>query len=111
MSLEMRMAIYKQKLTYILTSLTATFHQIATKNLDAISTLTVAATAHGLDNEQTWPFVTLSAFQHRALTVRSLSGALLLTMNPIVSLEQKEAWENYSFYSEAAAWHAEGLGK
>jgi hypothetical protein len=95
--------------TFILIILAATFHEIATKNLEAISSLTVAATAHGIDTQQSWPFVTLSAFQHRALTVRSLSGALLLTMNPIVTAEQRDEWLTYSTITEAG-WHDEGMG-
>jgi hypothetical protein len=86
-----------------------TFHHIAEERLGAVSSLTVAATAHGIDHHNDWPFMTLSWFQHRALTTRTLSGALLLTINPLVTEDKREQWENYSFYSEDSLWHQEGL--
>lgn len=87
----------------------ATFHHIAEERLGAISALSVAATAHSIDHQKDWPFITLSWFQQRALTIRSLSGTILLTLNPLVTLDQRAAWENYSFYSEDSRWHEEGL--
>ena len=88
---------------------TDTFHHIAEERLGAVSSLTVAATAHGIDNDSNWPYMTLSWFQHRALTTRSLSGALMVTLNPLVYEEQRVNWEDYSFNSEDANWHQEGL--
>ena len=88
---------------------TDTFHHIAQERLGAVSSLTVAATAHGIDNDNNWPYMTLSWFQHRALTTRSLSGALLVTLNPLVTQDQRADWEDYSFNSEDANWHQQGL--
>ena len=76
--------------------LAATFQQIAQNRLGALSSLTVATTAHALDHHNEWPFMTLSWFQHRALTTRSLSGALLVTFNPYVTPDMRGKWENYS---------------
>jgi hypothetical protein len=87
----------------------ATFTEIATSRLGAISSLTVAATAHSIDHEKDWPFVTLSWFQHRALTVRLLSGATFISINPIVNDADRRAWEDYSWNSSDSGWHQEGL--
>ncbi|GKY96214.1 hypothetical protein MPSEU_000581300 [Mayamaea pseudoterrestris] len=89
--------------------LLATFQQIAQSRLGALSSLTVAMTAHALDHENEWPEMSLSWFQHRALTTRALSGALLVTTNPLVSSGERDEWEAYSFTSEDAGWHEEGL--
>ncbi|GKY96337.1 hypothetical protein MPSEU_000593400 [Mayamaea pseudoterrestris] len=86
-----------------------TFHNIAQEKLGALSSLTVAATAHGVDTGSHWPFLSLSYFQHRAITTRTLSGALLITMNPLVTQKMRSEWESYSFNSTDAAWHSEGL--
>ena len=89
--------------------LLATFQQIAQQRLGAISSLTVATTAHSLDHTEPWPFMTLSWFQHRTLTTRSLSGALLITLNPLVTEDDRAEWEDYSFNSADAHWHTEGI--
>ena len=89
--------------------LPATFQQIAEERLGAVSSLTVATTAHSLDNTEPWPFMTLTWFQQRTLTTRSLSGALLITLNPLVTENMRSEWEDYSFNSEDASWHQEGL--
>ncbi|GKY96213.1 hypothetical protein MPSEU_000581200 [Mayamaea pseudoterrestris] len=86
-----------------------TFHHIAEGKLGAVSSLTVAATAHALDSNTSYPFTTLSAFQHRAIPTRAISGALLVTMHPLVTLEQRNEWEQYSFHGDAAQWHARDL--
>jgi hypothetical protein len=87
----------------------ATFQQIAHDRLGALGSLTVATTAHAIDHNSNWPFMTLSWFQQRALTTRSLSGALMVTFNPYVTADKKAAWDNYSFNSSDTYWHAQGL--
>ncbi|GKZ01341.1 hypothetical protein MPSEU_001085100 [Mayamaea pseudoterrestris] len=88
--------------------LLATFQEIAEQRLGAISSLSVALTAHALDRDSNWPHITLSYFQERALMTRYLSGTLLVTVNPLVAEDERDAWENYSFASEAADWHKDG---
>jgi uncharacterized membrane protein len=83
------------------------FEDIVTQKLGALSSLGVAVIAHGVDLDQTWPFVTLSAFQPRSATARSLSGAVYLSINPIVSYAQRAEWEEYVV--EEAGWITEGF--
>ena len=75
--------------------------------------MTVALTAHRYDdgNDQ-WPFLTVSFFQERSLTIRDLSGALLITLNPYISAANRETWESYSSdwdNEELHHWHQAGL--
>ena len=72
--------------------------------------MTVALTAHLFDdNDDEWPYLTLSFFQQRALTTRELSGALLITFNPLVTSENRAGWEDYTFSGPDRSWHEEGL--
>jgi hypothetical protein len=92
--------------------LSDTFQDIAHSRIGAISSLTVATTAHAVDHlkQNPWPYMTLSWFQQRALTTRALSGAIFLTLNPFVTNETiRKSWENYSFNSPDANWHSDGM--
>ena len=63
--------------------------------MGAISGLAVAVSAHSIDNHSAWPFVTLSSFQQRAGNARTLSQALYVSINPVVTEEQLPLWEQY----------------
>lgn len=78
--------------------------EIATDKMGAAGSLVVAIVAHGIALGESWPFVTLSSFQERAATVKRLSGALYIGMNPVVKDADRLAWENYSVYSEDHSW-------
>ncbi len=86
--------------------------------MSAVSGLAVAATTHAEQltmlydtlSEQfieefpiDWPFVTLPNFQERAGNVRSLSGAIYISINPIVQADELPLWESY-VQSEANKW-------
>jgi hypothetical protein len=71
------------------------FEGIVKQKLGAISAVGVAMIAHGVDHTRTWPFVTLSSFQQRSSTARSLSGALLVSMNHYVNETKRLEWEHY----------------
>lgn len=55
-----------------------------------------------------WPFITLSDFQQRAGNVKSVSGAIYVSVNPIVSADEVPLWESY-VQSDANKWIDEGL--
>lgn len=55
---------------------------IATEKMAAAGSLVVAIVAHGIALDDSWPFVTLSSFQERAATVKRLSGALYIGIDP-----------------------------
>jgi len=83
------------------------------KEVSAVSGLAVSATAHAESIHQlfdgktqipaAWPFVTLPYFQERAGNVRYLSGAIYVSINPIVTTEQLPFWESY-VQSDANQW-------
>jgi hypothetical protein len=50
-----------------------------------------------------WPFITLSDFQQRAGNVKSVSGAIYVSVNPIVSADEVPLWESY-VQSDANKW-------
>ena len=76
--------------------------------MQAAGNLVVAMIAFSEDSESPWPFITLSSFQERAATTKDLSGILYLGMNPVVSREQRLAWENYTNNHPDSNWYEEG---
>jgi hypothetical protein len=83
------------------------FEAIVGEKLGAISALALAATAQGVDLSRRWPFVTLSSFQRRSLTARSLSNVLFVSIAPLVTDADKAAWEDFAV-GEDATWIQEG---
>jgi hypothetical protein len=72
-----------------------TFQNVVQQKVAAISSLAVAIIAHGVDHSRDWPFVTLSSFQQRSSTARTLSDALFVTISPMVSDEDRKEWEDF----------------
>lgn len=65
--------------------------------MSAVSGIAVSLTADTLKANATesWPFVTMSNFQERAGSARKLSGAIYVSINPIIESNQLYAWERY----------------
>lgn len=80
------------------------FHGIASSRLSSIAGLGVATIAHGVDHSREWPFVGLSSFQHRSMTVREQSGALYVQLNPVVQVDQRTEWETFVVQSNDTKW-------
>ena len=72
--------------------------------MGAISGLAVAASAHSVDYKSDWPFLTLSNFQQRAGNARTLSQALYVSLNPIVTEENRAKWEEYVLSNSNNYW-------
>jgi hypothetical protein len=79
------------------------FIGIVDSKLAGVSSLGVAAIAHGVDHIRTWPFVKLSSFQERSATVREQSGGLYVHINPMVSESNRSEWEEY-VVGEDSSW-------
>jgi uncharacterized membrane protein len=79
------------------------FIDIVDSKLAAVTSLGVAATAHGVDHTRTWPFVTLSSFQQRSATARDQSGSLYVHINPMVNESDRQEWEDF-VVGEDASW-------
>jgi len=87
--------------------MTETFLDIARVKMGAAGSLVVAMIAEGLAKGNEWPFVTLSSFQERAITIMRLSGSLYIGMLPVVLQKNREQWEWYSTRSPDAKWYQE----
>lgn len=77
--------------------------------MEAVGSLVVAIVDNGINGTKEWPFVTLSSFQLRASTVKDLSGALYIGINPVVSAANRLEWEKYSTESEDSKWYQESV--
>lgn len=84
------------------------FQGVVKQKLGAISSVGVAIIAHGVDHLRSWPFVTLSSFQQRSSTARSLSNALFISVSPSVNETNREPWEKY-VVSNDSYWIDEGF--
>jgi hypothetical protein len=84
------------------------FQGIVTEKLQAVTSLAIAATAHSLDHDDHWPMSTLSFFQDRATATRMQSGSLFVGMVPMVTIAQREMYENYTV-QDPKGWIQEGL--
>jgi hypothetical protein len=63
--------------------------------MGAISGLGVQYSAYSTDNDLQWPMVTMSYFQQRAGNARLLSGALFLSVSPVVMPGYVKKWGEY----------------
>lgn len=62
----------------------------------AIASLAVTASSFARSQNHTrWPFIALNDFQERCQVARALSGALFVRLVPIVSNEDREAYEDF----------------
>jgi hypothetical protein len=92
------------------------FEDIARQELAAIGSLSVAVTLFARSHPNTiWPFVTLNDFQQRADDIRELSNSLFLSIVPVISEEERSAWEDYSveniwWLENSRVYQEEGLG-
>lgn len=80
------------------------FFDILDSKLRPLASMAVAATAHGVDHNLAWPFVTLSSFQQRAASARSHKGVWSIWLCPTVSVDDREKWENEYVTGENAQW-------
>ncbi len=73
--------------------------------MSAVSGIAVSVTADTLkaNSTESWPFVTMSNFQERAGSARKLSGAIYVSINPIVESNKLSKWERY-VQSDANYW-------
>jgi hypothetical protein len=98
---------FETQYTALADTVVRAFEDIVTQKLGALSSVGVAAIAHGVDFELDWPFVTLSSFQERSATARSLSGALFVSLNPVVKDTDRAEWEK--FLVKNSGWIPEGF--
>jgi hypothetical protein len=56
------------------------------------------------NNNASWPFVTLTAFEKHASVARLISGALYVSMEPLVSNNDRDDWEVYVTKDKNKKW-------
>ena len=88
------------------TQMINTFNGIATQKISVLGSLRVSIMAYTLDQKsalngnssssRNWPFITVSSFQQRAATVRTLSNSLYIGLYPVVEEIHRDEWESYS---------------
>ncbi len=71
--------------------------QISAQNrLEAVGALGLQIQAHAHTSNETWPFVTVPFFEDRIYSMESLTDAFGVLLFPVVSKENRRAWETYS---------------
>jgi len=63
-----------------------------------------AMSAESVDSGTTWPYLTLSNFQERAMNALELSGAIFVNFAPVVREDQWEAWNKFVTNPENNQW-------
>lgn len=84
------------------------FEGIPQQRIGAVSSLAIAASAHGVDHHQHWPFVALSSFQERSTSIRNQAQALFVAIAPLISQTDRSEWESF-VSSNASNWIDEGF--
>jgi hypothetical protein len=85
----------------------STFHLLAAKVVDsfelrlerklsAVDSLRVAVTSHVISTNASWPFVSIPDFDLRGSSANDLGDTLMVALHPLVTLEDREAWEKYT---------------
>ena len=87
-------------------TIVASFEGILEEKIAAIAAFGVTMTASAIATNSTWPFVTIDQFQQRSASSGALSGCLYLQITPIVTDDNRFAWEEYSVAN--AGWLTEG---
>ena len=72
------------------------FQDDSFRKLDALHSLSNTLTAYTLDENVTWPFVTLDSSAQILAPYLSLAGAASITILPVVPADQRAQWEAYS---------------
>jgi hypothetical protein len=70
-------------------------HGIAHDKAASLGLLRVSYTSQARDTNSSWPFVTLTSFQQRAIAAASLANGLQIGIFPIIEQSNRQAWENY----------------
>jgi hypothetical protein len=64
-------------------------------DMGSISGLAVSQTAHSVDHNIPFPFMTMTNFQEKAGNARALSGALYVSISNIVAENQLAAYDDF----------------
>ena len=79
----------------------------ATNVFATIESMSTTITSHTMATNATWPFVTIPNFVARGSQLLELSGSFWLALSPLVTLDQRVEWEQYSVAHQG--WLSENL--
>ena len=68
----------------------------AQNKLEAIHALALLVQAYAVNSNSSWPFVTIPFFEQHVLAMKSLTDAYGVELFPIVTHEDRPAWEQYA---------------
>ncbi|KAL3925957.1 MAG: hypothetical protein SGILL_000058 [Bacillariaceae sp.] len=71
------------------------FDAIRTDRVATLASLAIAAIAHGVDHSRDWPFVSLSFYQQRSFVTKKESGAIQVSIAPLVTSADRLLYEEY----------------
>jgi signal transduction histidine kinase/CheY-like chemotaxis protein len=77
------------------------------RTLGIADSFVLSLVSYATHANQKWPFVTLPDFGKRLAKIRTLAKGTVVTIYPLVTLEQREQWQNYSLQHDD--WVQEGL--
>ncbi|CAJ1946025.1 unnamed protein product [Cylindrotheca closterium] len=64
--------------------------------LRAIDSLSVTTTSYANSRGRTWPNITIPEFSYRAASVLTIAGGISMALQPVVTSDLLEGWEQYS---------------
>jgi hypothetical protein len=77
------------------------------RTLGIADSFALGLVSYATHTNQKWPFVTLPDFGKRSAKIRTLAKGKVISIYPLVTLEQREQWQNYSLQHDD--WVQEGL--
>lgn len=81
---------------------------IVKQNTQSLVTLSSFITAHSIETNEIWPFVTIPSFRQHAEDLMDLTGMMQLAFYPLLgNAEEAERWRRYS--TNHTAWLLESL--
>jgi class 3 adenylate cyclase len=70
--------------------------------LGAVDNLGVSYTSYARTSESRWPYVTISEFEFRGASAKSLAGTELVSFLPLITDATRKNWESYS--RDSSSW-------
>jgi hypothetical protein len=89
------------------TKVVDTLHWGVEQTVGSLEALSFSITSYASHKNLTWPFVNLPNFEIQAGNTRSLAQTVSIILYPMVTYENREAWEQYS--RDHRGWIEEGL--
>lgn len=77
--------------------------------LGAVDNLGVLYTSYARTSESRWPYVTISEFEFRGASAKSLANTELVSFLPLITDATRQNWESYS--RDSSSWVQDGMNQ